>query len=156
MLHFLADISCDSWNAYVGSRILLSFGPESAARLRRSLAQLRSTPRATAFELEPASLGDFSVRQVLPPGKNGDLDELTDFFEEVGDSDDPVRVPDHLLAELLDLGEENDELKISRLPLFQQGVLECSVYLPNMFGGRACSLNGGIDLDRLDEGATAG
>ncbi len=136
MLHFLADISYDSWNGHIGSYILLSFGPESAAKLHRSLAQLRSTPRAKAFELEPSTLGDFFARQVWPQDEDSDSDELTDFFEEVGDSDDPVRVPERLLAELLEMGEENDELKISRLPLYQQGTLECSVYLPDMFNGR--------------------
>lgn len=149
MLHFLATISDDSWNGHVGSLILLTFGPESVAKLQRSLEQLRHTPRAKAFELDPASLGDFSVRQVWPDGEDSDSDELTDFFEAADESDDPMLVPLDLLEELLELAEVDTELKISRLPLFQHGSLECAVYLEDTFDGRAFLLNGDIDLERL-------
>lgn len=153
MRHFLANINNDSWAGHVGSYILLSFGPVSAAKIQESLAQLRATPKAKAFDLEPSDLVDFTARQIFPQGEDSDLDEVTDLFDEVQDSDNPMLVPARLVEEILELREENDELKISRLPLFQHGSLECAVYLPNRFDGRPFLLDGGIDLERLAQAA---
>jgi len=149
MLHFLANIDHDSWTGHVGSLILLSFGAGSAAQIQQRLTQLRATPHVKAFELEQADLVDFSVCQIFPQGEDSDLDEVTELFERARESDDPVLVPERLAEEILALGEDDDELKISRLPLFQPGTLECSVYLPSRFDGRPFRLDGAIDLKRL-------
>ena len=149
MLHFLANINNDSWTGHVGSYILLSFGPESAARIQQSLTELCATARTKGFDLEPSELVDFTARQIFPQGEDSDLDEVTELFDRAQESDDPVLVPERLVEEVLELAEENDELKISRLPLFRHGSLECSVYLPNRFDGRPFLLDGGIDLERL-------
>jgi hypothetical protein len=149
MLHFLANINHDSRTGHVGSYTLLSFGPVSAAKIQESLTQLQATPRTKAFDLEPADLVDFSARQIFPQGEASDPDEVTDLFDDAQASDDPVLVPKRLVEELLELAEEHDELKICRLPLFQQGTLECSVYLPNLFDGRPFLLDGDITLERL-------
>lgn len=151
MQHFLANINDDSWASHVGSYVLLSFGPESAAKIQEGLTQLQATPRTKAFDLEPAELVDFSARQIFPQGEDSDLNEVTELFERAQESDDPVRVPERLVDELLELAETDDELQISRLPLLQAGSLECSVYLPHMFDGRPFLLDGWIALERLAE-----
>lgn len=153
MLHFLANISNDSWAGHVGSYILLSFGPESAARIQQSLTELCATARTKGFDLEPSELVDFTARQIFPTGEDSDLDEVTELFDHAQESDDPVLVPERLLEEVLALAQEHDELKISRLPLLRHGSLECSVYLPNRFDGRPFLLDGGIDLSRLAQAA---
>lgn len=145
--HFLCNINDDSWLGHVGTFILLSFGPTSRARLQQYYQELRATPH-NALDLDPAKLGDFTVRQVLPPTERASV-RLVQFCEDVRGGDDPLPVPQELLRSVLRRADADEELRISRLPIYQQGSLELIIYLTDMFKGRGFLVDGAIDLHKL-------
>lgn len=150
-VHFLGNINHDNWAGYVGTMLLLSFGPESRKQLRAQYDTLNGLPILKGVELDSSELIDFTVRQVLISTTASD--ELDGLSEQAKEADNPVPVPAHLLAELLALSEQQDELLINHLPLYRPGRLEVSVGLSDMFQGRSFGMDGHIDLNRLAEPA---
>jgi hypothetical protein len=146
--HFLGNINEADWLDSVRTFILFSFGPVSRAYLRQYLRELRATPHK-AFDLNAEDLRDFTVRPV-DMDELLNTDKLEDFFEAIRASKSPLPVPAEYLGQVLTLcGETTQELEIGRLPIYPQGTLGLSVYLPGLFDERHFLVDGQIDLDKL-------
>lgn len=143
--HFLCNINHDNWAGYVGTLLLVSFGPQSRAYLQQAYQELQATDHEL-LGLNETKLVDFSVRQVLPHNAKAKLEA---FCEQVRESDNPLLVPQDVLASVLRRAEADDDLRISSLPIYQQGSLELMVYLTTMFNGRAFLVDGAFDLRKM-------
>lgn len=143
--HFLCNINDDNWAGYVGTLLLVTLGPQSRAYLQQAYRELQATSHES-LGLNETKLVDFSVRQVLPQNAKAKLEA---FCERVRESDDPLLVPQDVLASVLRRAQVDADLRISSLPIYQQGSLELMVYLASMFSGRAFLVDGAIDLAKL-------
>lgn len=145
-MYFLGHINNESWLSQVGTTILIHVGPQARAAIQEQYRQLQQQPAQDSVNLSPEALGDFWIVQVLPMPDAMATAEVEALCEQAGAADNPVPVRDALLKDVLLLTDEYDEIKVSRLTLFQQGSVELSVYLADVLDGRDFSIDGQLDL----------
>ena len=149
-VHFLGNINSDNWAGYVGTAILLSFGPASQARLEAFHQALSQMEGVVAQELDPAALLDFSVRQVYLAGPAGW--QVQPLSERAFEESRPEPVPGPLLKDVLVLTEDEDALQVAKLLLTRQGEIEVSVLREDKLHGRRFAVEGGVKVARLGPG----
>jgi hypothetical protein len=145
-MYFLGHINNESWLSQVGSTILIHVGPQARAALQARYRELQQQPGIDSVNVSTAALGDFWIVQVLPMPDAMATAEVEALCEQASEADNPVPVKDSLLKDVLLLTDEYDEIKVSRLTLFQQGSVELSVYLPDVLNGRSFLVDGQLNL----------
>lgn len=126
-MYLLGHINNESWLSQVGTTILIHVGPQARAAIQEQYRQLQQQPGQDSVNLSPEALGDFWIVQVLPMPDAMATAEVEALCEQASEADNPVPVKDALLKDVLLLTDEYDEIKVSRLTLFQQGSVELSV-----------------------------
>lgn len=146
---FLGVITDPAWQRRPNSALLISLGPGARAALAAAWGQVQLTGKGLSFTED--ELIDFGVQQLKVDGMNrlSSGIGLASLATAARNSPSPIPLPGNQMRRILQLLDEENDLRSTRQALTPAGLFVMNVNLDSIHPGESFAIRGGIALSGL-------